>query len=265
MASLRTASSVFGRVPPLPVLLKRKRKERRIEPTMRTPPRDDTALSGCDVERMLAAARKAPDLTLIEWDGDHGLDLALPRVPAPRPRLDWMPLAPDRDARCRKIRERYVRARFPGVVRDAPDLQSDERVIKSARLYFEDGQPELAFELMECALEENPRAESIWLARLELLFLQRDAAGFVACARAFREAHAQSTAWGEVARLGCALAPEDFGPAGGPREHEHYGPWPHLPNWIQASWDLTAEVAAADFHRAIARRAAAQSPNAQSD
>jgi hypothetical protein len=48
----------------------------------------------------------------------------------------------------------------------------------------------------------------------------------------------------------------------GPRDHDHYGPWPHLPNWIQAPWDLTGEVIAADFHRAMARalpRAATQS------
>jgi hypothetical protein len=25
-----------------------------------------------------------------------------------------------------------------------------------------------------------------------------------------------------------------------------------MPNWIQASWDLTSEVLASDFHRAIA-------------
>jgi hypothetical protein len=29
-----------------------------------------------------------------------------------------------------------------------------------------------------------------------------------------------------------------------------------MPNWIQAPWDLTAEVRATEFHQAMARRAA---------
>ena len=71
--------------------------------------------------------------------------------------------------------------------------------------------------------------------------------------------HPASEAWKEVSRLGRALAPSEsiFGPASGPREHEHYGPWPDLPNWIQANWDLTAEVVAADFHRILKQRAQA--------
>src|SRR5207253_8977119 len=134
-----------------------------------------------------------------------------------------------------------------------------ERVIKAARLYFEDGEPDLAFELLDCALEQDPHAEPVWLALLETVFLARDAMRYVDCARAFHDAHPASESWSEVMRLGRALAPQEllFGPSSGPRDHEHYGPWPHLPNWIQASWDLTAEVVAADFHRAMANRAAA--------
>jgi len=47
----------------------------------------------------------------------------------------------------------------------------------------------------------------------------------------------------------------EVGPANGRRDHEHYGPWPDLPNWIQANWDLTAEVIASDFHRILKQRA----------
>jgi hypothetical protein len=36
-----------------------------------------------------------------------------------------------------------------------------------------------------------------------------------------------------------------------------------MPNWIQASWDLTAEVHAADFHRAILRDPADGAPSAE--
>ncbi len=117
-------------------------------------------------------------------------------------------------------------------------------------------------ELLEIAIEESPTDESLYLARLEILFLARDPAGFVAAARDFRAAHVKSAAWDEVIRLGGAIAPGEalFGALRGPRAHEHYGPWPHLPNWIQAPWDLTGDVLAVDFHRAVHRgHAASQS------
>ena len=167
------------------------------------------------------------------------------------------------DARCRRIRDRYISARFPGVARSASDLESPERVVKSARLYFEDGQIDAALELLDVAIEQDSRAEALWLAQLEILFLGRNAARFVECARAFRALHPASEAWAEVSRLGLALAPKEslFGTAKGVREHDHYGPWPDLPNWIQANWDLTAEVVAADFHRILKGRANAARAN----
>ena len=230
-------------------------KKGRVEPTLRS---RDTVIEtrDFDVEKILEAARKAPELSLIEWDGDAGAASAL------LPVVDELPLeAPSEpltlDTRARKIRERYMSARFPGVVRSAADLHSEEMVIKSARLFFEDGQVELALELLDLAIEENCRCEAVRLAQLEILFLTRDAKGYVERASAYRSAHPTSEAWAEVKRLGQALAPGEalFGSASGPRDHDHYGPWPHLPNWIQANWDLTAEIVAADFHRAVMRSA----------
>jgi hypothetical protein len=145
------------------------------------------------------------------------------------------------------------------VARSSADLESADRVIKSARLYFEDGQVDTALELLDVAIEQDSRAEALWLAQLEILFLGRNAPRFIECARAFRALHNGSEAWPEVSRLGRALAPKEslFGSAAGPRDHDHYGPWPDLPNWIQANWDLTAEVVASDFHRILKRRAEA--------
>jgi hypothetical protein len=91
------------------------------------------------------------------------------------------------------------------------------------------------------------------LAALELAFLARDPERFAALARALRTSTPQSEAWPEIARLGRALAPGEalFADAEAAGNHDHYGPWPNLPNWIQAPWDLTAECIAADFHRAM--------------
>ena len=184
---------------------------------------------------------------LIEWDGDGTTPVFT--LPA-----NEGSIAPrELDAVRRRIRDRYVGARFPGVARSAADLASASRVIKAARLYFEEEDRESALELLQLAVEEAPREASLWLARLEILFLARDAEGFIACAREFRALHRGHDAWDEVLRLGQALAPGEslFTAASGPRAHAHYGPWPDLPNWIQAPWDLTGEILAADFHRAM--------------
>jgi len=229
-----------------------------------TPPAEDEV--GVDMTKLLAAVKVAPELSTIEWDGDRSRAAAPAAVTIDSTATLATDIAPEEheallpsefdpsalDPRRRKIRDRYIAARFPGI-----DLQSAARVIKSARLYFEDDQPELAIELLDMAAQEVPHESPIWLARLELLFLMRDADGFVAAARAFKQSHPHHEAWSEVERLGRALIPGEalFGEKSGPRDHDHYGPWPHTPNWIQAPWDLTPEIAAADFHRSALRLA----------
>jgi len=279
-------TSLFG-LPPIGALMKnaffnapekkarpnsmRDEKPVKLAGTWPTPPAPDPA--GVDMNKLLAAAKVAPKLSNIEWDGDR---TRTPAAPAPLEydcTADTVEEAQAQEAmlefdaddfdvaaldpRRRKIRERYITARFPGIARTLDDLHSSDRVIKAARLFFEDDQPDLALELLELAAQEAPHESPVWLARLEILFLTRDAEGFVAAARAFRQAHGRHDAWTEVERLGRALVPGEalFGETQGPRDHEHYGPWPHTPNWIQAPWDLTPEIAAADFHRAAKRLA----------
>ena len=210
-----------------------------------------------DAERILAATREsAVELAPIEWDGDKSVARRADAAIDATATLDGDPRGPD--AKSRRIRDRYIGARFPGVARSAADLEAPERVVKAARLFFEDGDIEAALELLDLAIEQDSRAETLWLAQLEILFLARDRSRYVESARAFHAMHPATESWDEVARLGRAVAPGEalFGADSGPREHEHYGPWPDLPNWIQANWDLTAEVVAADFHRLMKRRAA---------
>ena len=269
--TLRSAATQFFGMPPIfrrraaePVQRRSAKPVQRIEPTVRQAPAAPIgkAAGEVDFDKLLAATRKAPvNLASIEWEGDArmakkvGDGTGTWPVYDPTITMDHDPRG--YDARCRRIRDRYISARFPGVARSAADLESPERVIKSARLYFEDGQADTALELLDVAIEQDSRAEALWLAQLEILFLGRNARQFVECARAFRALHPASEAWLEVSRLGLALAPQEslFGTASGPREHDHYGPWPDLPNWIQANWDLTAEVVASDFHRILKRRA----------
>ena len=222
---------------------------------------DSDALTSTQIAKLLARATERPQLVALEWgefepdDFEHRADEA--RV-EPGTVANLVESDPSTyDARRAKIRDRYVSVRFAGVARSAADLQDPVRVIKASRLAFEEGHPDSALELLELAIEQNPFEKSLWLAELEIAFLVRDAVRFVESARAFRAAQPKSAEWTEVERLGRALAPDDelFATHGGPRAHEHYGPWPHLPNWIQAPWDLTAEVVGADFRRAMLREA----------
>ena len=211
-----------------------------------------------DFDRILAGIRAAPQLEMIEWKGDGMPDPAAEVAGTAAGCDDESFDASRLDGRRRKIRDRYIAARFPGVAKCGADLADDEMVVRAARLMFEDDRAADALELLELALEEYPQRPAAWLARLEILYLTRDALAFTEAASAFRRRHgAQSEAWPEVCRLGRALVPHDALFAGdlAVRDHEHYGPWPHTPNWIRAPWDLTAEVAAADFHHALRRAA----------
>jgi len=196
--------------------------------------------------------------------GDSGFEWEDPIVAIAPNATQSSPLAaprpPDqmRDAQRARIRDRYLAARFPGVARSVGELRQPERVIDAARLYFEERKLDRAIELLGLAIDQCPGEESLALARLEIAFLKHDAGLYAELAGAFRAAHASSPQWAEVARLGRAIAPHEamFGGAEAPRASDHYGPWPDMPNWIRAPWDLTAEVRATEFHQAMGRLAA---------
>jgi hypothetical protein len=180
---------------------------------------------------------------------------AAPAPSLPAPARAFSP-APSSRA---QLRDRYIAARFCGMARGAADLRSPEAVVRAARLYFEEERADLATEMLSIAEEELPGEASIALARLELLYLCRERDPYERAARRFLEAHPGHEAWAAVARLGRKLEPASrlFASDGPADAADHYGPWPHLPNWIQAPWDLCAEVLAADFHRTVRTLAAA--------
>jgi hypothetical protein len=151
-----------------------------------------------------------------------------------------------------RIRERFLGSRFPGVPHSVEDLGQTEQVIKTARLFFEDGDADRACEWLAFASDAHPD-ERLWLAQLEILFLKRQAPAYAALAADFKRRFADSDKWADVARLGARLAPADplFAGAKGPDADAHYGPWPQVQNWIDAPYDLTGEVLAAEFHAAM--------------
>lgn len=151
-----------------------------------------------------------------------------------------------------RIRERFLGGRFPGVPHSVEDLGQTDQVIKTARLFFEDGDVDRACEWLAFASDANPD-ERLWLAQLEILFLRRQGPAYAALAAEYRRRFPDSESWPDVARLGARLAPADplFVGAKTADPDAHYGPWPQVQNWIEAPFDLTGDVLAAEFHAAM--------------
>lgn len=229
-----------------------------------------------------AVSVEPPDLVLLEWDFDATGKPVAPsepeasstaQAPATPGEPDPSDMSPTRgvepaarDALRQKLRDRYIAARFSGMAKSSSDLDDAGRVIKGVRLYFEEDKLDRADEFLEMAIAQASDPKPLRLARLELAFLRRDAVQFTEFARDFRRCHPDCPEWLEVSRLGRALAPTEtrlFGNAQGARAHDNYGPWPDMPNWLQASWDLTAEVLRADFHREMAFEPAVPVPSSQ--
>jgi hypothetical protein len=218
----------------------------RREPAARPTVRDTIPARRARVPERAAPESADPGL---EWDAPV-LD-ASRQAGAPSPAV----VADLHRAQRVRIRGRYLAGRFPGVVRAVADLLQADLVIEGARLYFEERKFDRAMELLDLAVAQNPADESMPLARLEITFLMRDRGLYTSLAGAFRAAHPASAQWNEVCRLGRAIAPDEavFGSRQAARDSDHYGPWPDMPNWMRASWDLTPEVRAAEFHQAMAR------------
>ena len=157
--------------------------------------------------------------------------------------------AGDDEARRKRIRDRFVYVRFDGALKGIADFGLPAKVIKAARLYFEDSRGDRADELLALALKHQPEEHAYWLARLEIRFLLGDSASFVEIAEAFMRVAPDAAEWDEIKRLGVRIAPDSPLFAGhASNAADSYGPWPTMPNWIQSSWDLTAEVIASEFH-----------------
>lgn len=199
-----------------------------------------------------------PELEMLEWDGEKpAAPVPAPVAPPPVTRAsgESTMTALRGDPLRQRLRDRYIKARFPGVAESSADLEDADKIVTAVRLYFGEQKFDRADELLEIAIEQAPRAIALRLAQLELAFLRREAAAYTVFAREFQRVLPMDPAWNEISRLGRALAPMEialFGETRGERLHDRYGPWP-IPNWLQGSWDFTAEVLAVDLHREMAQ------------
>jgi len=105
------------------------RRDRRATATSK-PGVKDSAAPQVDFDRILAGIRAAPQLEMIEWKGD-GMQEPAMIVEASAGNDDEAFEASRLDGRRRKIRDRYIAARFPGIAKCGADLADDEAIIRA--------------------------------------------------------------------------------------------------------------------------------------
>lgn len=151
-----------------------------------------------------------------------------------------------------RIRDRFLGSRFPGLPHDAEHLGRTDETIRAARVYLEEGDVGRACEWLDFASDANPD-ERLWLAHLEILYVTRQAKAFAALAAQGRGRFPGSGNWEDVVSLGARLAPDDalFAAARTACSDNRYGAWPQTLNWIEAPFDLTSDLLAAEFHAAM--------------
>lgn len=151
-----------------------------------------------------------------------------------------------------RIRDRFLGSRFPGLPHDAEHFGRTDETIRVARLFLEDGDIARACEWLDFASDANPD-ERLWLAHLEILYVTRQAKAFAALAAQGRGQFPGSGKWDDIVSLGARLAPDDplFAGAQAASSDNRYGAWPQMLNWIEAPFDLTSNVLAAEFHAAM--------------
>jgi len=161
------------------------------------------------------------------------------------------------------LRRRYIEERFPEIASGTIAPADPDSVVKAARLFYEDGALARAVELLQFAVEENPRTLKPWLALFEIFRLEGLAGEFGELAGRFRVHHGASDYWRKVQFIGRELEPgnplyieaavdhlETIGPAaarkGAPVTFD-----PLAENWLNAPMDFTTDALAASLRAGL--------------
>ena len=146
-----------------------------------------------------------------------------------------------------ELRRRYMEERFPEIVNGALVLDDPDSVVKAARLLYEDGAAPRAIELLQFAIEQEPRQKAPWLALFEIFRRERLAGEFGRLARRFGEVHAASREWRKVLRVGRDLEPGNpvyQGDAAASFD-------PAAENWLQSEGDGAGAPLAGELRGAL--------------
>ena len=113
------------------------------------------------------------------------------------------------DPSARRMRERYIAARFLQFPEPAQALRNTPGVMRCARQLLDDDQPSLAAELLQLALEVDGAQRPIWLCLIELAYLGNDPATFGELSDIFRRRFADDEALPTIDAMGNRMLPND--------------------------------------------------------
>jgi hypothetical protein len=113
------------------------------------------------------------------------------------------------DPAARRLRERYIAARYLQFPNPAQTLKNTNNVLRWAQELLDDDQPRQAAELLQMALEESPKQKPLWLFLIELAYVGGDVGGFVELSDAFRKRFADAEELAVMDELGKRLLPAD--------------------------------------------------------
>jgi hypothetical protein len=162
------------------------------------------------------------------------------------------------------LRRRYIEERFPEIAKGAIVLDDPDSVVKAARLFYEDGVAARATELLQYAIERNPRELKTWLALFEIYRLERMTSEFAELAQSFKAQHGKSDYWRKVQYFGREIDPanplyqesplstfETIGPSQARQFASETTFDPIAENWLGAPMDFENEVLANDLRKSL--------------
>ncbi len=144
----------------------------------------------------------------------------------------------------RRMRERYIAARFLQFPQPAHALRNTSSIMAWARQLMDDDQPRQAAELLQLALEENHAQQPLWLFLIELAYLGKDPGLFVELNDSFKERFPRSEAIPVMDAMGKKLLPAD------PR-FSHAVTDFVLPDWSTPESELRDELRQKKLHLAL--------------
>ncbi|MCY7388228.1 MAG: hypothetical protein LH481_09210 [Burkholderiales bacterium] len=148
------------------------------------------------------------------------------------------------DPAARRLRERYIDARFLQFPQPAQALRNTANVMRWAQQLIDDEQPRLAAELLHVALEEDGSQRPLWLFLIELAFLANDPATFSDLSDTFRQQFLDADATRVIDSMGHKLLPND------PRFAHAEDP-EILPDWSTPETALRDELRQQKLHAAL--------------
>ena len=148
------------------------------------------------------------------------------------------------DAASRRLRERYIAARFLQFPQPAHALRDTANVLRWSRQLLDDDQPRQAAELLHTALEEDPAQRPLWLFLIDLAFTGNDTGVFVELSESFRRHFPGADAIPVIDSLGRKLLPND------PR-YAHADAADTSPGWSMPDAELRDALRQQKLHTAL--------------